>query len=78
MFGWGRSKKSVLASAEKAIGDLFEPLTLLSALDRLLPLYLKETDEGRLVYPACKRGLGDTDGMCVPSGSTRGSKPAAT
>ncbi|WP_143279347.1 hypothetical protein [Bradyrhizobium ottawaense] len=62
MFGWGRSKKSVLPSAQEAIGDLFEPLTLLSALDRLLPWYLKETDEGRLVYPACKRTLNDADG----------------
>jgi EAL domain-containing protein (putative c-di-GMP-specific phosphodiesterase class I) len=62
MFGWGRSKKPVPPAAEAATGKLFEPLALLSALDKLLPRYLKETDEGRLVYPACKRGLGDTDG----------------
>ncbi|UVO30514.1 hypothetical protein [Bradyrhizobium arachidis] len=61
MLGWGRSKKPAPPSAEAALGNL-EPLALLSALDKLLPWYLKETDEGRLVYPACKRTLNDADG----------------
>ncbi|WP_157083365.1 hypothetical protein [Bradyrhizobium manausense] len=51
-----------MPSAEGALGNLFEPLALLSALDKLLPWYLKETDEGRLVYPACNRTLNDADG----------------
>lgn len=62
MFGWGRSKEPVSRSAELATGNLFEPLALLSALDQLLPSYLKETDEGRLVYPACTRAQHDVDG----------------
>ncbi|SFK19417.1 hypothetical protein [Bradyrhizobium sp. Gha] len=62
MFGWRRSKKQDLPSIEEAAGKLFEPLALLTALDQLLPWYLKETDEGRLVYPACSRTLNDVDG----------------
>jgi hypothetical protein len=62
MFGWGRSKDPASSSVEAVRGNLFEPLSLLSALDKLLPVYLKETDEGRLVYPACTRTSHDVDG----------------
>ncbi|MBH5370954.1 hypothetical protein HZZ16_22920 [Bradyrhizobium sp. CNPSo 4016] len=51
-----------MPSAKEALDNLFEPLALLSALDKLLPWYLKETDEGRIVYPACNRTLNDAGG----------------
>ncbi|WFT99939.1 hypothetical protein QA633_43710 [Bradyrhizobium barranii] len=62
MFGWGRSKRPGPRPVEEAAGNLFEPLALLSALDQLLPWYLKETDDRRLVYPACNRRLNDAEG----------------
>jgi hypothetical protein len=62
MFGWKRSQKPESHSAEWTLGNFFEPLALLSALDRLVPRYLKETDEGRLGYPACSREPGVPDG----------------
>src|SRR5215467_7940643 len=57
MFGRGRSGR---ASAPAMAGVLHnvsvsEPAALLASLERSVPEYLKETDEGRLVYPACKR-----------------------
>jgi hypothetical protein len=61
MFGWERSQKPESRSAGWAAGDLFEPRALLSALDRLVPWYLEETDEGRLGYPACRREPGGPD-----------------
>lgn len=61
MFGWGRRKQPTSEAAE-AIGNLFEPGALLSALDKLLPEYLAKTDAGELVYPAAKRSLDDAGG----------------
>lgn len=60
MFGWGRSKQ--LASRAAADLDPLDPVALLSALDKLVAQYLKKTDDGELVYPACKRSLSDVDG----------------
>jgi hypothetical protein len=62
MFGWRRSSKPDVGSVEAALGNLFEPVALLTSLDTLLPWYLKEIDERRLIYPACKRTLTDVDG----------------
>lgn len=61
MFGWGRSRRVARAETEAA-GNLFEPAALLSAVDKLLPEYLKKTDDGELVYPAARRSLRDADG----------------
>ena len=61
MFGWMKSKE-LSAPAALTMGDLVEPTTLLSALELSVREYLKQTDEGLLVYPAAKRRLNDADG----------------
>jgi hypothetical protein len=61
MFPWLKSKDppppTSLTSA-----DLVKPTKMLSTLELSVREYLKETDEGLLVYPAAKRRLNDADG----------------
>jgi hypothetical protein len=40
----------------------FGPQALLQDLDRRVPRYLDDVDQGRLTYPACKRARTDTGG----------------
>lgn len=61
MFGWSKSRKPSLTTA-LALDDIAEPAALFSALGQSVDEYLKQTDEGFLVYPAAKRALNDTDG----------------
>jgi hypothetical protein len=61
MFGWMKPK-DLSAPAALTLGDLVEPTAMLSALELSVREYLKQTDEGLLVYPAAKRRLNDADG----------------
>jgi hypothetical protein len=61
MFGWMKSKE-LSAPAALTQSDLVAPTTMLSALELSVRDYLKQTDEGLLVYPAAKRRLNDADG----------------
>jgi hypothetical protein len=40
----------------------FGPRALLQDLDQRVPRYLDDVDQGRLIYPACKRTSADADG----------------
>ena len=54
-FGWQHQKDS----APKAS---FGPQSLLQDLDKRVPRYLDDVDQGRLIYPACKRTAANTEG----------------
>src|SRR5258708_36663854 len=45
-----------------AVGNLFDPVALLAALDDATPDYLGRVDRGELIYPACNRTLTDVHG----------------
>ena len=61
MLGWIKSKGPSRPAAPN-LSDLVEPTALLSSLEQSVYKYLKQTDEGLLVYPAAKRSLNDVDG----------------
>ena len=54
-FGWQHQKDP----APKAS---FGPQSLLQDLDKRIPRYLDDVDQGRLIYPACKRTAASTEG----------------
>lgn len=56
-FGWRPSRD---AAAGKAAGS--GPDALVADLGTRVPKYLDDVDQGRLVYPACKRTPGDAEG----------------
>jgi hypothetical protein len=43
-------------------GGFIEPDRLLEELGKRVPRYLADVDQGKLIYPACKRTLSDADG----------------
>jgi hypothetical protein len=53
-FGWRLSRD---AAADKAA--VFGPQAILQNLDKRVPQYLDDVDQGRLIYPACKRARSD-------------------
>ena len=55
-FGWHPLKDRAHEQAP------FGPKTLLRDLDKRVPRYLDDVDQGRLVYPACKRTPADAGG----------------
>jgi hypothetical protein len=56
-FGWRLSKDK---AEDKALA--FGPQAILQHLDKRVPQYLDDVDQGRLIYPACKRGRSDPHG----------------
>jgi len=64
LFGWGLQKERAAQQApmDVAIGDLFDPATMLHALDQVIPRYLDSVDRHELIYPACTRKLTDVHG----------------
>jgi hypothetical protein len=44
------------------VGNLFGPRAILRALEEAVPRYVNDIDQGKLIYPACKRSLSDPDG----------------
>jgi hypothetical protein len=56
-FGWRLSKDH---AADKAA--VVGPQAILQNLDKHVPLYLDEVDQGKLIYPACKRKSSDAQG----------------
>ena len=62
MFRWAQPKKlGVTKRVPDAVGDLLDVSELLTAIDAVVPRYLRRVDQGALVYPACKRKLADQD-----------------
>jgi len=56
-FGWRLAKD---AAADKA--PAFGPHAILENLNKRVPQYLDDVDQGRLIYPACKRAPSDAHG----------------
>jgi hypothetical protein len=56
-FGW-RLSKDPAADKAAALG----PQAILQELDKRVPQYLDDADQGRLIYPACKRTALDPHG----------------
>jgi hypothetical protein len=56
-FGWRLSKDS---AADKTA--VFGPQAILQDLDKRVPQYLDDVDQGKLIYPACKRAPSDPHG----------------
>lgn len=67
LFDWLHSKKrlSNRPAANKPPAGFLQPDVLLEDLARRVPRYLADVDQGRLIRPACKRSLSDTDGDLV-------------
>lgn len=62
MFGWLHSKMQKSPAARQPSGDITQPDALLEDLRQRVPRYLADVDQGRLIYPACKRTLADASG----------------
>ena len=60
MFGWLQLRK--LKSAKGPPGGFPAPQVVLEDLDKRVRQYLADTDQGKLIYPACKRTLADVNG----------------
>ena len=56
-FGWRLSKDP---AADKSAA--FGPQAILQELGKRVPQYLDDVDQGRLIYPACKRKPSDPHG----------------
>ena len=64
MFDWLHSKAQLFRkpAAQPLPGGFVDPDTLLEDLGRRVPRYLADVDQGKLIFPACKRALSDADG----------------
>jgi hypothetical protein len=64
LFDWWQSKKQLIKRppTKEPPGVFFGPHTILEDLDKRVPQYLADVDQGRLIYPACKRTLSDVHG----------------
>jgi hypothetical protein len=60
LFDWWQTRKA--RSGKDPPGGFLEPQAILEDLQKRVPKYLADTDQGRLIYPACKRTLADVDG----------------
>jgi hypothetical protein len=60
VFDWWKSTKPSTKSADKRRVD--GPHAILEELRSRVPRYLDDVDNGKLIYPACKRALSDLDG----------------
>jgi hypothetical protein len=50
------------ATAETSRDHFFGPHVLFQELAKRVPQYIEDADQGKLIYPACKRILSDVDG----------------
>ena len=64
MFDWLHSGKPPpeTSAAREPLRGFAAPDLLLKNLARRAPQYLDDVDQGRLIYPACKRTLSDAGG----------------
>ena len=62
MFEWLHSKVQKGPAAKQPSRGLAQPGELLEDLGQRVPRYLAEIDEGKWIYPACKRTLADAAG----------------
>jgi len=63
LFDWHPKKMlRALKSDEGPKGDRFGPAAILEDLSERVPRYLNDVDQGKLIYPACRRALSDANG----------------
>jgi len=62
LFGVKSNERKTSKLLTDAVGVPFGPRAILLALEEAVPLYVNDIDQGRLIYPACKRTLSDKDG----------------
>lgn len=64
MFDWLPSKRRLFRgpAAKQPAAGLAQPDALFEDLRQRVPRYLADVDQGRLIYPACKRTLADAGG----------------
>ena len=62
MFSWLHSKTEKSPATQQPPAGLAQPGALLEDLRQRVPKYLADVDQGRLIHPACKRTLADTEG----------------
>jgi len=62
LFSWLHSKVQKSPAAKQPPGAFGQPDVLLEDLRQRVPKYLADIDQGRLIYPACKRTLADAGG----------------
>ena len=62
LFGVKPNERKTPQVLTDAVGVPFGPRALLLALEETVPRYVNDIDQGRLIYPACKRTLSDKDG----------------
>ena len=63
LFNWVRpDERRTSEVLMDAAGDRFDPRAILRALEEAVPRYISDVDQGKLIYPACKRTLSDKDG----------------
>jgi hypothetical protein len=62
LFGVKPNERKTSKLLTDAVGVPFGPRALLLALEEAVPRYVNDIDQGRLIYPACKRTPSDTDG----------------
>jgi len=60
LFDWWKSKPATQKSADT--GGAGGPRAILEELRSRIPKYLDDVDQGKLIYPACRRALSDVDG----------------
>lgn len=60
MFDWLHTRKP--PAATDPLRGFVAPDVLLADLSSRVPKYLADVDQGKLIYPACKRTLADADG----------------
>ena len=51
-----------LKPSERPKGTRFGPAAILEDLSERIPRYLDDVDQGKLIYPACRRALSDANG----------------
>ena len=64
MSDWLRSRKPLTEKSADSgrVGELFGPHVVLEELRSRVTRYLDEVDQGKVIYPACKRAPSDLDG----------------
>jgi hypothetical protein len=63
LFNWVKpDERKTSKVITDAVGDRFDPRAILRAQEEAVPRYLNDIDQGKLIYPACKRALSDKDG----------------
>jgi hypothetical protein len=62
LFGVKPNERKTSKLLTGAVGVPFGPRATLLALEEAVPRYVNDIDQGRLIYPACKRTLSDKDG----------------